>query len=265
MLEIYNVLQRKKKDMTHYESRHTRNWRKQYNPSGTRCDLLQPRGPEILLKHYYYRHFDVIRDLVKRMGYSYHGVNQCNFCIHRFADRFLSGTPEHDTLWNLVEHHVHHPRKYVDRNPFETMLHILASILSAYVTKGSHNHYQIYRTMIRHDPEGALRLLEGDWYCASPLENKFTAQSLQSFCLRRLLKPFIEEIIKEFAAYVHWYEMYRNYKIMTKQRLHFKFRRSFMLMTRSANMPLYPKTVQAEMNVNPRVAPPDSPESMNTD
>ena len=188
-----------------------------------------------------------------------------NFCNYRFADRFLSGTPEHDTLWNLVEHHVHHPRKYVDRNPFETMLHILASILSAYVTKGSHNHYQIYRAMIRHDPEGALRLLEGDWYCASPLENKFTAQSLQSFCLRRLLKPFIEDIIKEFAAYVHWYEMYKNYKIMTKQSLHFKFRRSFMLMTRGANMPLYPKIVQAEMSVNPRVAPPDSPESMNTD
>lgn len=206
-----------------------------------------------------------MRDLVGRMGYGYFSVNQCRYCQNRFSDRFLSGPPTYDMLWNLVEHHVHHNGEYKDYHPFEVMIHILASILSCYITKGSHSHYQIYRAMIRHDPEGAIRLLDEDWYCASPFEHKFTPQSLQSFCLRKLLKPFIEDVIREYAAYITWYEMYRTYKLTTGQQLKSKFRRSYMVLTRAARMPMYPEVEQAERNVNPRAASPEGPQPMEVD
>lgn len=200
------------------------------------------------------------------MGYGNCGVNQCRYCQNRFSDRFLSGQPTHDMLWNLVQHHVHHHGEYKDYPPFEIIIHVLASILSCYVTKGTHGHYQIYRAMIRHDPEGAKRLLDRDWYCASSLEHKYTPQSLQSFCLRKLIRPFIEEVIKEFAVYVTWYEMYRTYKLSTKQQWKPIFRKPYIVLTRTAQIPIYPEeVVQAERNVNPHAATPERPKPKETD
>lgn len=191
------------------------------NPSGRKFDFLQSGGIKKALKLLWIKHWRPLEDIFARMGIIPIVLGgTCHFCKHRYATFYLSPR-QSDPLAELINHILHHEnhnrRARIHKHPFDHLCHLLSSMISCYLTKGNYPYYELCRTMIRHNTWEALHLLDGDWHCAmNYLDRTHSPKSLESFASRTLLRPFIYDLLFEFAAYLDWYLVWRTYKIAKK-------------------------------------------------
>lgn len=224
--------------------------RRSGNPSGRKCDLMQANGPRVALGYYYKLHCHALNDLLYNMGLlprEFRNMFDCHFCINRFSSRFLSGTNKDDRLLLLFHHFMLHEEKWLESHPIERFLHILASLVSCYICKGTYPNYMLCKNLIRHRPEEAHQLLEGDWYCRNSQESLYIPGSLQSWCVRTLLKPVLQGLLFEYSAYTTWYEFNRKYRRMKNLNIRKGLHRNIMYVTGSTGFRRYDF-------VNPRLA-----------
>lgn len=209
--------------------------RRSGNLSGRRCDLMQTQGVKITLRYHYMRHWDVLRDLLYRMGITegHIGVESCHFCKSKYTTLYLACDNTEDRLILLMNHFLNHPMELIHRHQVDRMLHVLASLISCYICKGNYPHYELCKNFIRHDPFGAKNLLYGDWYGRNNSKGNYTPGNLQSFCVRMLMRPLLEDLLLEYAAYVTWYEIYRTWLKTRKQKIPRKMRKPLAHITSS--------------------------------
>ena len=115
-------------------------------------------------------------------------------------------------LNHIVWYMKHGVKERGHKHSFDHMLHILASLVSCFLSKGSYMHYELIRSLIRHDRWGTFTLL-GHWYSQmSKLDRIHTPKSLESYCISAISKIFLEDMLFEYCAYLYWYDRYNTWK-----------------------------------------------------
>lgn len=106
--------------------------------SGRRHDLMQKDRVKIVIRSIYMKHWEPLRDLFFRMGIleGYIGRETCKFCQATFSTWVFGERAQSDSLPQLLNHYVNHYVKDCDRQPLDRYLHILAILISCYMTKG---------------------------------------------------------------------------------------------------------------------------------
>lgn len=217
--------------------------RSRRNPSGRRCDLLQPGGPKKTMQIIYFRHWDPLADLLYRMGILETGAAwlPCIFCQKRFASMFLSdGVRPH--FLQAVIHHTFHKDDHIDKHPIQRYIHMVTSLLCLHLGKGTHTHYNLIKGILRHNPEAAMELVGQDCRVEEDPRSQ-RVYSLEQHCIRQLSVQYMKDLIFEIGAYKTWYELNRKFRIYTGQRRHRKMQHEWcditgQLMPRGDGSPL---------------------------
>ena len=187
-------------------------------PSKRNLDLLDKGGIRRVIWHYYNKHWTTLVDVFDRMGID-RGTDRdrCHFCKSKYNDILGTMSIKQDLMACLLNHIAWHMKHGVkergNKHPFDHMLHILASLVSCFLSKGSYTHYELIRSLIRHDRWGTFTLLEGDWFGEmSKLDRIHTPKSLGSYCISAISKIFLEDMLFEYCAYLYWYDRYNTWK-----------------------------------------------------
>lgn len=206
------------------------------NPSGRKCDLLQPGGPKKAMQVVYFKHWDPMGDLLYRMGLFGEGHwGPCQFCQKRFATMFLGeGVRPH--FLKLVVHHTFHKDDYIERHPICRYIHMVTSLVCLHLGKGTCTQYTLIKGILRHQPEQVLGLIGNDCNAETDPSRPLVFR-LEDYCIRALSVPYLKDLVFELAAYKTFYEMFRTHIVTRNQKRHHKMKAQWTDLTDSIMIP----------------------------
>lgn len=197
-----------------------------------RGDFTHKFGFIIAVQDIYNKHLEEIFNLIARMGLtpSYtHQINDCEICNNPVGTFYVT-PPEKDLLLQWIEHLIYHtPYYYIRENynmptipvnthslafktfcfrtPMEFAKHCIASILTAWYSKGDYTTYTTIRMSIDYAPE-YLHTVLSTHFAGNPRFNTGTPMTLQEFAIRMIMKPFLEDLV--FHLLKHIFHMHHR-------------------------------------------------------